>query len=86
MNKNTACLAPQFVSSLNIITDSNRFYQCDRTSKLQEEKWNFPKPSQNTQNIPEHYPSWLQGAPIPCPGGRLFPSSTPKTGSQPSKL
>lgn len=87
MNKNIACLAPSFVSSLNVITDSNRFYQCDRTSKLPEETCNLPKPSQNMQSIPERYPSWLQGCyPIPCPGGRVFPSSTPKPGSQPSKL
>lgn len=81
------CLSgPQFVSSLNVITDSNRFYQPDRTSKLPEEKCNLPKPPQNMQNIPARYPSPLQGAPIPCPGGRLSASSTHKPGSLPSKL
>lgn len=37
------CLSgPQFVSSLNVIIDSNRFYQSDRTSKLSEETCNLP--------------------------------------------
>lgn len=81
------CLSgPQFVSSLNVITDWNRFYQLDRTSKLPEEKCNLPKPPQNTQNIPERYSSPLQGVPIPCPGRRLFASPTHKPGSLPGKL
>lgn len=81
------CLSgPQFVSSLNVITDSNRFYQPDRTSKLPEEKRNLPKPPQNTQNVPERSPSPLRGAPIPCPGGGLSAGSTHKPGSLPSKL
>lgn len=38
------CLSgPQFVSSLNVITDSNRFYQPRRTSKLQKKKMQFAK-------------------------------------------
>lgn len=55
------CLSgPQFVSSLNVIIDSNRFYQPHRTSKLPEEKCNLPKPPQNMQNVLECYlpPSW----------------------------
>lgn len=80
MNKNTACLAPSLSPPW-----MQSLIQIDFISVIElqsfQKKHNLPKPSQNMQNIPEHYPFWLQGAPIPCPGGRLFPNSTHKPGS-----
>lgn len=78
MNRNIACLAPSFVSSLNVITDSNRFYQCDRTSKLPEETCNLPKPSQNMQSIPERYRSWLWGCSYPMSRWKIIPKLHPQ--------
>lgn len=54
-----ACLASQFVSSLNIITDSNRFYQPRGTSKPPEGKEDFMKPP----SLKRKYAEYSSGLP-----------------------
>jgi len=74
------CLSgPQFVSSLNVITDSNRFYQPRRISKLQKKKCNLPKSSPKYVEHPRTLSAFIAGCLSPMSRWRIICRLHPQT-------